>query len=360
MERGHLAAIEVEELRAGYGRTVVLDGIDLAVTAGEFVAILGSSGCGKTTLLRTIAGFQRAMAGRVRSFGRDMTDLPPEHRNVAMVFQSYALWPHMSVLGNIGYGLRLRGMTREKIRHRVAAILAMLNMAGHEDRKVTDLSGGQRQRVALGRALAVEPQLLLLDEPLSNLDAKVRAQLRTEIKALQGRLGFAALHVTHDREEAMTMADRVVVMDQGRIAQVGTPEEVYHRPISPFVAAFMGADNTIALEIEESASGLTVKGAPHHAPAAIAGPAPTGSVTGYFRDDAARIESPDHQGSGEITLTGTIALRTYPGGHYRYGVAVGDREFTVKDTRLIEIGTAVGLCLPLRALHLFSEEKPPA
>ncbi len=356
MERGHLAAIEVEQLRAGYGRTVVLDGIDLAVAAGEFVAILGSSGCGKTTLLRTIAGFQRAMAGKVRSFGRDMTDLPPEHRNVAMVFQSYALWPHMSVL--VGYGLRLRGVPREKIRHRVAAILAMLNMAGLADRKVTDLSGGQRQRVALGRALAIEPRLLLLDEPLSNLDAKVRAQLRTEIKALQSRLGFAALHVTHDREEAMTMADRVVVMDQGRIAQVGTPEEVYHRPISPFVAAFMGADNTIGLEIEEGASGLTVKGSPRHAPTAIEGPAPTGSVTAYFRDDAARIESPDHQSSGEITLKGRIALRTYPGGHYRYAVAVGDREFTVKDARLIEIGTPVGLCLPLRALHLFSKETP--
>jgi ABC-type Fe3+/spermidine/putrescine transport system ATPase subunit len=265
----------------------------------------------------------------------------------------------MTVIGNIGYGLRLRRMTSGEIRRRVAAILAMLNMAGYEDRKVTDLSGGQRQRVALGRALAVEPQLLLLDEPLSNLDAKVRAQLRTEIKGLQSRLGFAALHVTHDREEAMTMADRVVVMDQGRIAQIGTPEEVYHQPISPFVAAFMGADNTIELEIEESATGLTVKAAPHHTPTTIAGPAPTGSVTAYFRDDVARIESPDHQGSGEITLKGKIALRTYPGGHYRYTVLVEDREFAVKGTRLIEIGTPVGLCLPLRALHLFSAAKPP-
>jgi ABC-type Fe3+/spermidine/putrescine transport system ATPase subunit len=353
---GRPAAVEIERLRAGYGRVVILDGIDLSVASGEFLAILGSSGCGKTTLLRTIAGFQKAMAGKVRALGRDVTDLPPERRNVAMVFQSYALWPHMSVLGNIGYGLRLRGIPRDEIRRRVGATLAMLSMTGLEDRKVTDLSGGQRQRIALGRALAIEPQLLLLDEPLSNLDARVRVQLRSEIKALQNKLGFAALHVTHDREEAMTMADRLVVMDQGRIAQVGAPEDVYHRPASPFVAAFMGADNTIALDIEEGASGLTVRGSPQHAPTPIAAPAPTGSVTAFFRDDAARIESPDHRGTGEITLRGTVTLRTYPGGHYRYAVAVGDREYTVKDARLIEVGTPVGLCLPLQALHLFANK----
>jgi len=353
---GQPAAVEVERLHAGYGRTVVLDGIDLSVAPGEFLAILGSSGCGKTTLLRTIAGFHKAMAGKVRALGRDVTDLPPERRNVAMVFQSYALWPHMSVLGNIGYGLRLRGIPRDEIRRRVEATLAMLNMTGLEDRRVTDLSGGQRQRIALGRALAIEPQLLLLDEPLSNLDAKVRAQLRSEIKVLQSKLGFAALHVTHDREEAMTMADRLVVMDQGRIAQAGAPEDVYRRPASPFVAAFMGADNTIVLDIEEGASGLTVKGSPQHAPALVKGTAPTGSVIAFFRDDAVRIESPDHQGAGEITLRGIVKLRTYPGGHYRYLVAVGDRDYTVKDEKLIEIGTPVGLCLPLRALHLFANE----
>src|SRR3954452_1251684 len=228
-----MPAIEVQNLHVGYGATPVLHGIDLAVAPGEFVAILGSSGCGKTTLLRTIAGFQKSSAGAIRLSGRDVANLPPEKRGIAMVLQSYALWPHMTVLGNVGYGLRLRGVPKDVIRSRVAKVLAMLNLSGLEDRKVTNLSGGQRQRVALGRALAIEPEILLLDEPLSNLDAKVRIQLRSEIKSLQNHLGFTALHVTHDREEAMTMADRIVVMEAGRIAQVGTPKEVYDQPALP-------------------------------------------------------------------------------------------------------------------------------
>jgi ABC-type Fe3+/spermidine/putrescine transport system ATPase subunit len=272
-----------------------------------------------------------------------------------MVFQSYALWPHMTVLGNIGYGLRLRGKSRAEIRKRVSDILAMLGLSGLEDRKVTDLSGGQRQRVALGRALAIEPRVLLLDEPLSNLDAKVRLQLRGEIKALQARLGFAALHVTHDREEAMTMADRIVVMDQGRIAQIGSPEDVYHAPASPFVAAFMGADNTIALKIGQGPSGPEVEAGPYHAATPIHGALPAGPVTAYFRDDAARLETPDHRSGDEIVFKGRIALRSYPGGHYRYAVTVGERQFMVRDARLLEIGAPVGLCLPTGALHVFPD-----
>src|SRR5215212_6076893 len=346
-------AIEVQNLHVGYGATPVLHGIDLAVAPGEFVAILGSSGCGKTTLLRTIAGFQKSSAGAIRLSGRDVANLAPEKRNIAMVFQSYALWPHMTVLGNVGYGLRLRGVPKPEIRARVAALLQMLNLSGLEDRKVTNLSGGQRQRVALGRALAIEPDLLLLDEPLSNLDAKVRIQLRSEIKTLQNRLGFAAIHVTHDREEAMTMADRIVVMNAGSIVQMGSPEHVYDRPASPFVASFMGADNTIGLRVEPGPEGveITAPGVPASTP--WKGPAPTGSVVAYFRDDVAKLVAPDAQVEGSIVMPGRIAQRTYPGGEYRYRVAVADRHFTVTDDRCLDVDTPVGLRLPLGSLHLF-------
>jgi len=352
-DSGH-AAISVERLEAGYGSARVLHGVDLSVAPGEFVAILGSSGCGKTTLLRSIAGFQKVLSGGIRLFGRDVADVPPEKRGIAMVFQSYALWPHMTVLGNVGYGLRLRGMPRAKVRERVAEVLRLLNLSGLEDRKVTNLSGGQRQRVALGRALAIEPDLLLLDEPLSNLDAKVRIQLRSEIKTLQNRLGFAAIHVTHDREEAMTMADRIVVMDAGRIVQVGSPEEVYDKPASPFVASFMGAENTIALDVTPGPAGVTIAASGTQAPVAWNGPAPLGPVTAYFRDDVAKLVPPDAQVEASIVLPGRIVQRTYPGGEYRYRVAIAARHFTVTDDRYLAVDTPVGLRLPLGDLHLFA------
>ncbi len=352
MGSGAPLAIEIEALEVGYGSVPVLHGVDLGVAPGEFIATLGASGCGKTTLLRTIAGFQKATAGAIRLGGRDVARLAPEKRGIAMVFQSYALWPHMSVLGNVGYGLRLRGLPRPDVRSRVGALLRMLNLDGLEDRKVTNLSRGQR--VALGRALAIEPPLLLLDEPLSNLDAKVRVQLRFEIKALQKRLGFTAIHVTHDREEAMTMADRIVVMQAGRIAQVGAPKEVYERPASPFVASFMGADNTIELDVAKTGSGVEIRTGAGAPPVTWNGSAPAGRVTAYFRDDVAKLVAPDASGENAIILHGRIAARAYPGGHYRYEVAIDGRHFTVMDARYLDVDTPVGLRLPLEALHLFS------
>jgi ABC-type Fe3+/spermidine/putrescine transport system ATPase subunit len=352
MDSSVLAAIDVDHLQVSYGSQRVLHGVNLSVAPGEFVAILGSSGCGKTTLLRTIAGFQKASAGAIRLSGRDVVNTPPEKRGMAMMFQSYALWPHMTVLGNVGYGLRLRGVSRDEIRTRVADVLKMLNLSGLEDRKVTNLSGGQRQRVALGRALAIEPDILLLDEPLSNLDAKVRIQLRSEIKALQNRLGFTAIHVTHDREEAMTMADRIVVMDSGHIAQVGAPKEVYDQPNSPFVASFMGAENTLDLDVRPSGSGVEVR-AHDGIVATYGGDGPVGAVTAYFRDDVASLVDPDARIDGSIVLPGKITQRTYPGGHYRYVVAIGARHFTVTDDLYHELDRPVGLRLPLASLHLF-------
>nr|WP_255616402.1 ABC transporter ATP-binding protein [Microvirga puerhi] len=350
-----MPAIDIDRLQVSYGSQQVLHGVSLSVAPGEFIAILGSSGCGKTTLLRTVAGFQKASGGAIRLFGRDVVDVPPEKRGMAMMFQSYALWPHMTVLGNVGYGLRLRGVSKDEIRSRVAAILKMLNLSGLEDRKVTNLSGGQRQRVALGRALAIEPEILLLDEPLSNLDAKVRIQLRSEIKALQARLGFTAIHVTHDREEAMTMADRIVVMDAGRIAQMGSPKEVYDQPSSPFVASFMGAENTIELDIRATGQEREIwtrdgRSVP------FSGPVPTGAVTAYFRDDVASLDAPDARIEGSIVLPGRITQRTYPGGHYRYVVAIDDRHFTVTDDRYHDVDRPVGLRLPVASLHLFPSD----
>ncbi len=345
-------AIHVGQLSSGYGGRAVVHDVDLSVAPGEFVAILGSSGCGKTTLLRTIAGFQKALGGRINLFGRDVTDEPPERRDLAMVFQSYALWPHMTVAGNIGFGLKLRGQHRAEIDRRIAAVLELLNLPGLAERKVTDLSGGQRQRVALGRALAIEPRILLLDEPLSNLDAKVRLHLRSEIKALQRKLGFSAVHVTHDREEAMTMADRIIVMDQGRIAQQGTPEDVYNRPTSAFIASFMGAENTIDLDVTRSERGVNVRAEGGGAPTPWPGELPLGRLRAHFREEVARIVDDAHS-RDMIVLPGHITSRAYPGGHYRYGVAVAGRQYGVKDSIFRETDRPVALGLPIKDLHVF-------
>jgi ABC-type Fe3+/spermidine/putrescine transport system ATPase subunit len=348
------AAIEVRDLHVAYGGTPVLHGVSLDFAPGTFTALLGSSGCGKTTLLRSLCGFVPVTSGSIVVGDRDVALLPPEKRGMAMVFQSYALWPHMTVLQNIGYGLKLRGAARTEIAAKVASLLAMLGLSGYEDRKVTALSGGQRQRVALGRALAIDPGILLLDEPLSNLDAKIRMTMRHEIRAIQQRLGVTAIHVTHDREEAMTMADRLVIMQAGRIAQVGTPEEVYDRPASAFVANFMGAENVLPVQVARGENGTAVSaGGAVIRLANSATALPAGEAVAYFRDDVASLDAPDAAPQGDLLVPGRIAARSYPGGLYRYRVEAAGRQITVDDAARHEPGAAVGLRIPLQRLHIF-------
>lgn len=235
--------LEVRNLTKRYGDFTALGDITLDIVEGEFVCFLGPSGCGKTTLLRAIAGLDPQTSGTIRQKGRDVSALPPAKRDFGIVFQSYALFPNLTVADNVGYGLVSRGLRRGEIRKRVEELLALVGLPDSGPRYPAQLSGGQQQRVALARALATSPGLLLLDEPLSALDARVRLRLRHEIKALQRRLGVTTIMVTHDQEEALTMADRIVVMNQGAIDQVGTPQEIYRRPSTAFVADFVGSMN---------------------------------------------------------------------------------------------------------------------
>jgi putative spermidine/putrescine transport system ATP-binding protein len=235
----------------GEGKPAVA-GIDLDAARGEFLTLLGPSGCGKTTVLRMIAGLVPPSAGRLAVDGVDITALPSHRRNMGLVFQSYALFPHLSVARNVAFGLEMRGTSKAAIERRVGDSLALVRLAGLRQRMPRELSGGQQQRVALARALVIEPALLLLDEPLSNLDAKLREELRDEIRDIQRRLGITAVFVTHDQVEALTLSDRVAVMNEGRLEQIGTPTEIYERPASEFVAAFIGRTNRIAATVAAS------------------------------------------------------------------------------------------------------------
>lgn len=247
--------VEVREVTKRFGEFVALENVSLTIGEGEFMTFLGPSGCGKTTCLRLISGFEQPTSGRILIAGKDVSSDPPYRRNVNQVFQSYALFPHLTVRENIEFGLRMKKMAPEAIREKTAWAVAMTSLQGMEDRKPAQLSGGQRQRVALARAIVCEPEVLLLDEPLSALDAKLRTQMRMELKNLQKRLGITFIFVTHDQEEALSMSDRIAVMNRGRVEQIGTAAEIYHRPRSEFVAGFIGETNIVEAEVLESAEG---------------------------------------------------------------------------------------------------------
>src|SRR5438105_6013716 len=248
-------AVQLDGVSRRFGDVVAVDGVDLEVRRGEFFSMLGPSGSGKTTCLRMIAGFEVPSEGRVLLGGRDVTRLAPYERDVNTVFQDYALFPHMTVAENVGYGLKVKGVARAERRDRVEEALRMVRLEGYGARKPSALSGGQRQRVALARALVNQPSVLLLDEPLGALDLKLRQQMQIELKAIQQRVGLTFIYVTHDQEEALTMSDRLAVMNAGRIEQVGSPADVYEDPRTPFVAGFVGTSNMLTGEAARAVTG---------------------------------------------------------------------------------------------------------
>ncbi|BDG29834.1 lipase (plasmid) [Thermus thermophilus] len=318
----------VEALEVRLGENLVLKGVDLTVVPGEIVALLGPSGSGKTTLLRAVAGLLRPTGGRIL-LGKEVffdgakgVFLPPERRNLGLVFQSYALWPHRTVYENVAYGLRLRRVSEEEVRRRVLELLDRLGLTGLERRYPGALSGGQQQRVSLARALAYDPRLLLLDEPLSNLDAKLRDQARVWLRETLKATGKAALFVTHDQAEAMAIADRIALLNEGRMEQVGTPEELYRHPKTLFVADFLGNPNVVealVVSLEGSMARLELAGFPLRARA-------MGALTpGRLAKLVLRPEALRPAGPGEVNvLEGELAHSLYLGSHYEHWVRVGE------------------------------------
>jgi len=303
--------VEVRGVTLAFGETTVLRDIAVVVEPGEFFALLGPSGCGKSTLLRLIAGFNRAQRGSVLVDGEDIGAVAPWDRNVGMVFQSYALWPHMTVAENVAFGLEERRLPRAEVRARTAAALALVGLGELGARRPGQLSGGQQQRVALARTLAIEPRVLLLDEPLSNLDAKLRHHMRRELLAMQRKLGITTIFVTHDQEEAMTTADRIAVMDQGVVQQVGAPEELYDAPANRFVAEFVGTINLVRAD------------EPAFAP--LAGEAPSGAHIAFRPHSVLVAERPGADARHWVPTE--VTEREFLGEFVRYRLRAGAHEF---------------------------------
>jgi len=312
--------VSVEGVGKGYGSVEALRSVSLDFPPGRLTAILGPSGCGKTTLLRSIAGFVAVDGGAIRFDGADVTALPPQRRGTAMVFQSYALWPHMTVFDNVAYGLRRRGVPAPEIARRVREALALVEIGDVEAtarRKPTALSGGQQQRVALARAIVVEPRVLLLDEPLSNLDAKIRQRLRVEVRRLQRRVGITTIYVTHDQEEALAIADRVVLMNRGAVVQAGTPEEVYLAPATEFVADFLGVGNRVEGRAEPGAVHVEGQRLPYDGAA-------RGAVLVILRSSDLALAPPAARSGAGPRLTGHLEESLFLGAYYRHYVRVGE------------------------------------
>ncbi len=312
--------VKIFPARGGSGEVMAVDHVDIEIERGELVTLLGPSGCGKTTTLRLIAGFEFPTRGTISLDGKVINDEPPHKRDMSMVFQSYAIFPHLSVYENMAYGLNVQRLPKDEVRERVAKAMALVELTGLENRAPNQLSGGQQQRVALARALVMEPKVLLMDEPLSNLDAKLREQMRTEIRLIQKRLGITSVYVTHDQVEAMTLSDRIVVMHQGRIEQIGPPTEIYRKPRSRFVADFIGRANFVDATVRDVLDGHLVVNA---LGATMRIPAPPGdfmenqTVVIVVRPEMVEIDQPEGK------LEGVVRIANYLGDVVEYDVEVG-------------------------------------
>jgi len=329
-----MARLELNGLCKSYGDHSVVSDVTLDVADGEFLVLLGPSGCGKTTTLRMVAGFVEPSGGSARIGGVDVTHLPPWRRNTGLVFQSYALFPHMSVAENVGFGLEMRRLGRGEIAARTAEALRLVRLEGFGDRLPRQMSGGQQQRVALARALAIRPDVLLLDEPLSNLDAKLREDVRVEIRQLQRQLGLTTVMVTHDQEEALTMADRLVVMAEGRIRQIGTQRDLYERPADRFVAGFVGRSTFLEGQVTEAGT-LVTDGGLRLACAAAVAPGPASLALRPERIVLDAEESSDNR------LPGTVDFVSYLGAVIELHVRLSDRDKVVLQVPNRDGGTAV-------------------
>jgi iron(III) transport system ATP-binding protein len=357
--------IHVEKLVKTFGDQRALDQVSFDVEEGELFTLLGPSGCGKSTTLLSLAGFQRPDEGRIvvadKTFfdaGRRLS-VPAEQRNLGIVFQSYAVWPHMTVFGNLAFPLKVRRLGKRDIRARVQEVLELVEMGQYASRYPHQLSGGQQQRVALARALVYSPEVLLLDEPFSNLDAKLRERARTWVKDLQRTLGLTTVFVTHDQDEALSMSDRVVVMDRGRVQQVGSPEDIYRRPANRFVAEFVGRVNlvegvvagrdgtTVVVTVDGSSRRLTV--------AAPADPAVTGAVTLAFRPEAVTLMPAESMTNGTNTWEGEVHAVAFLGDHYEYEVQVGSLPLTVQSMQRVP-GDRIKLHIPSDACSILAAE----
>jgi iron(III) transport system ATP-binding protein len=335
------------------GDVTAVSNLDLEIRPGEFLTLLGASGCGKTTVLRMIAGFQRPTSGRVSFGGNDVTELAANRRDVGFVFQNYALFPHLSVFENVAYGLRVKQIAGVEIQVRVEDGLRRVGLEGYGDRMITELSGGQQQRVALARATVIQPGVLLFDEPLSNLDAQLRVQMRSEIRRLQQELKITAVYVTHDQEEAMAISDRIAIMNAGQIVQIGSAEDLYRRPAARFVATFLGDANLVASSIVEAGTDrLTLSIAGTRWDIATRVRAPVGSnVEAVVRPEAIKLS--DMNGG----LSGRILSSTYLGARIEYVVQVGSQTLQVVQSdpahgvRFAD-GAAVDVLLPGVGVHV--------